>query len=187
MKESFKSFCNKVHTPDIVPTIKELSEIDWHSGKKTRMEAVKKLAKIAESDERVGGAYMKALNKAAKTIGEECIKRVNNGYFSIKPLKKPQEVTPIKDSTEILKESTIPNWEGKVPGKYKVDMNVVSKSDSSSSYIKLVKDEIKKGNGFLSIHEYDKPRNKVGMYAYYTNNYLMGLVWLPAEAITEVK
>jgi predicted nucleotidyltransferase len=97
MKQTFKTFLYS-QKADIMPIIKELTETEWHTGKRVRTEAVKKLLKIAESDEVVGRAYMKALNKAAKTIGESCMKRVNEGYFSIKKQRKLSETGIVPQS-----------------------------------------------------------------------------------------
>ena len=49
-------------------TIRSLSENDWYRGRKSRTLAAKKIFQIAESKDKQARKFMKALNKAARTI-----------------------------------------------------------------------------------------------------------------------
>jgi hypothetical protein len=56
-------------------TIRELSENNWYRGRKARMFAAKKIHQIAESKDKQARRFMKALNKAARTIALHLEKR----------------------------------------------------------------------------------------------------------------
>jgi hypothetical protein len=49
-------------------TIRELSENNWYRGRTSRTLAAKKINQIAESKDKQARRFMKALNKAARTI-----------------------------------------------------------------------------------------------------------------------
>lgn len=49
-------------------TIRDLSENNWYRGRKSRTLAAKKIYQIAESKDKQARKFMKALNKAARTI-----------------------------------------------------------------------------------------------------------------------
>lgn len=48
--------------------IRDLSENNWYRGRKSRTLAAKKIHQIAESKDKQARKFMKALNKAARTI-----------------------------------------------------------------------------------------------------------------------
>ena len=57
--------------------IRELSENNWYSGKKSRNFAAKLISKIAESEDKQARRFMKALNMSAKKIALHLEKEKN--------------------------------------------------------------------------------------------------------------
>jgi transcription initiation factor TFIIIB Brf1 subunit/transcription initiation factor TFIIB len=55
--------------------IRELSENNWYRGRTSRTLAAKKIHQIAESKDKQARRFMKALNKAARTIALHLEKR----------------------------------------------------------------------------------------------------------------
>lgn len=58
----------EVFDENVWRTIRELSENNWYRGRKSRTIAAKKIHQIAESKDKQARKFMKALNKAARTI-----------------------------------------------------------------------------------------------------------------------
>ena len=52
----------------IMRVIRTLSENNWYRSKRTRVIAARNIQEIAESRDRVARSFMKAINKAARTI-----------------------------------------------------------------------------------------------------------------------
>ena len=67
--------------------------------------------------------------------------------------------------------------------KFKVDMNIVKKHDSSPAYLRLVKKEIKAGNGFVEIAK--DSGDRVEVFAADTHNNLLGTITIPKKALKE--
>jgi len=64
-----------------------LSQVDWASGKRKMQIACRKLIQIAESNEPVAKAFMRALNKAVKQVAEMTEAKVKKGVFAGKDKK----------------------------------------------------------------------------------------------------
>jgi len=69
----------------------------------------------------------------------------------------------------------------KAEQKFRVDMNVVSKSDSSPSYLKLVQSVIRKGRGYVEVKE--TKGDRVVVFSALTEPNIHSLVWIPKDAL----
>lgn len=70
---------------DVLPIIRELSRNNFSKGKKMQREAAKKFMRLANSDENISNVFMRGIDKACTEIGEKIIKKINDGYFQVKP------------------------------------------------------------------------------------------------------
>ncbi len=72
---------NKTPMTTISPLIKELMEDNFSTGKKKSLNALRKLIRIAESEEPIAKSFMRDLNSAIKIIGERVFKKLESGKF----------------------------------------------------------------------------------------------------------
>lgn len=68
--------------------------------------------------------------------------------------------------------------------KYKVNMAVVSKNDSTPQYLGLVRKIVKDGRGFVEVKE--TKGDRAGIYGADTHGWIMGLVWVPVASLVKV-
>lgn len=94
--------------PDIFPMIKELGDYSWSEGKKMRVEAMKKMMKIALSNENIAKAFMKGMDRASSKLAETLAKRYSESFFSVKKkrgLKEDEVVDLINAEVDELFEA----------------------------------------------------------------------------------